>query len=84
VHVLSGSALSLPRADPFDLIFADPPYAEGAGSAVVQSVIKAEWLVAGGWMSVETSSRDAVEPAFLEVETVRNVGRARLTLLRRP
>src|SRR4051812_39423159 len=30
VRILGGSALALPRSDPFDLIFADPPYASGA------------------------------------------------------
>ena len=84
VEILGGSALALPRAGPFDLIFADPPYAEGAGTSVVQSVLKADWLAPGGWMSVETSTRDQVEPSDLEVDAIRDVGRARLTLLRRP
>lgn len=83
-QVIAGSALILPRAEPFDLIFADPPYAPGAGSAVVASVVDADWLAAGGWMSVETARGDAVEPAGLEVAAEREVGRARLTLLRRP
>ncbi len=38
VRIVGGSALSLPRSDGFDLIFADPPYAPGSGSAVVKSV----------------------------------------------
>jgi len=84
VEILGGSALALPRAGPFDLIFADPPYAEGAGTSVVQSVLKADWLAPGGWMSVETSTRDQVEPSDLEVDAIHDVGRARLTLLRRP
>jgi 16S rRNA (guanine966-N2)-methyltransferase len=84
VHVLGGSALSLPRSEPFDLIFADPPYAPGSGSAVVQSVLKSGWLASSGWMSVETSRDDEVNPAGLEIDAVRDVGRARLTFLRRP
>ena len=32
VQILGGSALALPQADPFDLIFADPPYAPGSGT----------------------------------------------------
>ena len=35
VRVLGGSALALPPSDPFDLIFADPPYASGSGSAAI-------------------------------------------------
>jgi 16S rRNA (guanine966-N2)-methyltransferase len=84
VQILSASALALPRSEPFDLIFADPPYAEASGSAAVQSVTKADWLARGGWMSVETSRDEAVDAQELEIESVRDVGRARLTLLRRP
>ena len=84
IQVLAGSALALPRSGPFDLIFADPPYAAGSGSAVVEAVAKAGWLAPGGWMSVETSRSDNVDPGELAIETVRDVGRARLTLLRRP
>jgi 16S rRNA (guanine966-N2)-methyltransferase len=83
-QVIPGSALALPRSDPFDLIFADPPYAPGAGTAVVEAVLKAEWLAPGGWISVETSRGDSVEADELVVDAIRDVGRARLTLLRRP
>jgi 16S rRNA (guanine966-N2)-methyltransferase len=84
VQVVGRSALLLPRSEPFDLIFADPPYAPGAGSKVVDSVLKAGWLAPGGWMSIETSRDDTVDPRDLTVEATRSVGRARLTLLRRP
>ena len=83
VQILGGSALALPKSQPFDLIFADPPYATGSGSAVVESVVNAGWLAPGGWMSVETGRADDVDPAGLVVDATRNVGRARLTLLRR-
>jgi len=83
VRVLAGSALALPRSEPFDLIFADPPYAAGSGSAVVRAVASAGWLSAGGWMAVETSRGESVEPAPFAVDTARDVGRARVTLLRR-
>jgi 16S rRNA (guanine966-N2)-methyltransferase len=84
VQVLTGSALALPRSEPFDLIFADPPYSSGAGSAAIAAVAKASWLANGGWMSVETSRVDTVDPGDMIVEATREVGRARLTLLRRP
>ena len=83
-QLLSGSALALPRSDPFDLVFADPPYSAGSGTAVVAAVAKASWLAPGGWLSVETSRDDAVESGDLIIDTTRDVGRARLTLLRRP
>jgi 16S rRNA (guanine966-N2)-methyltransferase len=84
VRILGGSALALPRSEPFDLIFADPPYAAGSGSAIVKAVAEADWLAPGGWMSVETARGDAVEPLDFVVEAERDFGRAKLTLLRRP
>jgi 16S rRNA (guanine966-N2)-methyltransferase len=84
IRVLGGSALALARSEPFDLIFADPPYAPGSGSAAVQAVLAAGWLAPGAWMSVETGRADSVDPGGLEIAATRDVGRARLTLLRRP
>lgn len=82
VQILRGSALSLPRSAPFDLIFADPPYGQGAGSAVVQSVTKAGWLAPGGWMTIETSRNGEVGTSGFLVDSVRDIGRARITILR--
>jgi 16S rRNA (guanine966-N2)-methyltransferase len=83
VHVVAGSALTLPRSEPFDLIVADPPYAQDSGSAVIRSIIDADWLVPGGWLSVETGSGGAIDPAGLAVDATRDVGRARITIFRR-
>lgn len=83
VRLLGGSALALPKGGPFDLIFADPPYATGSGTAVAAAVVQAAWLAPGGWMSVETARGDPVAPGNFTIETERDVGRARLTLLRR-
>jgi 16S rRNA (guanine966-N2)-methyltransferase len=84
VRILGRSALVLPRSDPFDLILADPPYSAGSGTAVVRAVNDAGWLAPGGWMSIETSRAEAVDPGEFLIEATRAVGRARLTLLRRP
>ena len=84
VRILGGSALALPRSEPFDLIFADPPYTPGSGSRIVKAVSDADWLAPGGWMSVETDRRDAVEPGSYAIEVEREIGRTRITLLRRP
>lgn len=83
-RIVGGSALTLPRSEPFDLIFADPPYASGSGTAVVKAVTDAGWLARGGWMSVETDRRDPVDPCDYELDAEREIGRARITLLRRP
>jgi len=84
IQILGGSALALPRSKPFDLILADPPYAPGSGTAVAKAVIAAEWLAAGGWMSIETSRGDRLDSGGLTIDTDRVVGRARLWLIRRP
>ena len=84
VLVHGGSALALPKAEPFDLVLADPPYAPGSGSAVVNAVLEAGWLAPGGWFAVETARNDRVAAGSLAIDTERDVGRARLTLLRRP
>jgi 16S rRNA (guanine966-N2)-methyltransferase len=84
IRLLRESALALPRSEPFDLIFADPPYERGSGSAVVKAAADAQWLAQGGWMSVETADDDSVDPGSFIIEATRRVGRARLTLLRRP
>jgi 16S rRNA (guanine966-N2)-methyltransferase len=84
VRILGGSALALPRSEPFDLILADPPYSTGSGSAVVKAVADSGWLAPGGWMSVETARADTVDPADCTVDAERELGRARITLLRRP
>ncbi len=84
IRILGASALSLPRTDAFDLILADPPYETGSGSAVVKSVDEASWLAAGGWLAVETERGDSVDPLGLSLEVERDIGRARITLLRRP
>lgn len=84
VRLLSHSALRLPPPDRlYDLIVADPPYAAGAGTAIRQAVEQAGWLAPGGWLAIETERGDQVNPGQLALDAERDVGRARLTLLRR-
>ena len=82
VQILGGSALALPRSEPFDLIFADPPYAPRSGTAAVAAVAAANWLTPSGWMALETARDDAVDPGGWTIDATRDVGRAKLTLLR--
>ena len=84
VRILGRSALALPRSEPFDLIFADPPYSKGSGSAAVKAVVDSHWLAAAGWLCIETARAETVEPLELAIEAERDFGRAKLTLLRRP
>ena len=82
IEVMAMSAARLPLAQPFHLILADPPYAQGSGSAVVAAVVAASWLAPGGWIAVETERGAAVDPGPLTIEVERDTGRARLTLMR--
>lgn len=84
ITLLNTSALALPPSRPFDLILADPPYSPGSGSTAVNAVTGADWLAPGGWMSVETARGEPVDPGALFIDAERTIGRARLTLLRRP
>jgi len=76
------TALALGAGAAFDLILADPPYATGSGQAVVEAVAKSGRLAPGGWLAIETERGDSVAPGPFELEAERDVGRARLTLLR--
>ena len=76
------SVTNLAPTQPFDLIFADPPYAEGSGTAVVEAVRRAGWMAKGGWLAIETESGEAVDAGGWVIEAERRVGRARLTLVR--
>ncbi len=76
------SAASLPRETPFDLILADPPYATSSGEVVVSAVAVAGWLAPGGWLAIETARSQSIAPGPFALDAERDVGRARLTLLR--
>lgn len=76
------SAATLAPSQPFDVVFADPPYAPGSGSAVVRAVADAGWLSRGGWLAIETAKSESVDPGAWAIDAERRVGRARLTLIR--
>ena len=54
--------------------------ADAAGSV---GVLAAGWLAPGGWISIETARGEAIAPRDLALEAERDVGAARITLLRR-
>ena len=83
ITVRATSAAALPAGRPLDLVFADPPYEPESGTAAATAVAIAGWLAPGGWMAIETNRGDAVTPPDgWDIDTERDVGRARLTLLR--
>jgi 16S rRNA (guanine966-N2)-methyltransferase len=81
--VRRSSVLSLGSAiKPFDVILMDPPYASGAGSVALDKLGRLGWFAASAWISIETSNKEDIEVKGFTTDTVRNVGKARLTLLR--
>jgi 16S rRNA (guanine966-N2)-methyltransferase len=81
--VRRSSVLSLGRAlKPCDLILMDPPYASGAGAVALDKLGRLGWFAPSAWISIETSGREDVVVDGYRVEDIRNVGKARLTLLR--
>ena len=81
-QLLRTSALALPKQAPFDLIFADPPYSPGSGTAALRSIEAAGWAAPGAWIAIETRRGDVVETGQFSIEAERDVGAARITLLR--
>ncbi|MFB0875166.1 MULTISPECIES: 16S rRNA (guanine(966)-N(2))-methyltransferase RsmD [unclassified Sphingobium] len=81
--IRAGSVLSLgPAPKALDLIFMDPPYQSGAGQVALDKLARLGWTQAATWISVETDRREDVAVKGFAVDAVRDVGKARLTLLR--
>jgi 16S rRNA (guanine966-N2)-methyltransferase len=77
------SVLSLGSAiKPFDVVLMDPPYASGAGSVALDKLGRLGWFAPSAWISIETSAKEDVDVKGFVIDNVRNVGKARLTLLR--
>ncbi len=77
------SVLSLGSAiKPFDVILMDPPYASSAGSVALDKLGRLGWFAPSAWISIETSNKEDVDVKGFVIDNVRNVGKARLTLLR--
>ena len=81
--VRKSSVLSLGTAiKPADIVLMDPPYLSGAGSVALDKLGRFGWFAPSAWISVETSIKEEVEVKGFTIDTVRNVGKAKLTLLR--
>ena len=81
--IRQSSVLSLgPASKPLDLIFMDPPYQSGAGMVALDKLSRLGWTGPATWISIETDRREDVEVKGFATDAVRDVGKARLTLLR--
>lgn len=82
--VRAGSVLSLgPAKEPLDLVLLDPPYETGAGAVAIDKLTRLGWIGETTWVSLETAKSENVSIRGFETETMRDVGKARLHLLRR-
>ncbi|MEE4452599.1 16S rRNA (guanine(966)-N(2))-methyltransferase RsmD [Novosphingobium resinovorum] len=82
--VRASSVMSLGTAkEPLDLVLLDPPYDTGAGQVAVDKLARLGWIGEGTWVSLETGKGENVAIKGFEADATRDVGKARLHLLRR-
>lgn len=81
--IRTGSVLNLGKAPaPLDVILMDPPYGTGAGAVALDKLARLGWTSPATWISIETDRKENIEVKGFTVDTVRDSGKARLTLLR--
>lgn len=81
--VRSGSVLELgPAKAPHDLILLDPPYGTGAGAVALDRLVRLGWIGPATWIALETGAKEEAVVNTLGVEAERQVGKAKLSLLR--
>jgi 16S rRNA (guanine966-N2)-methyltransferase len=73
-----------PPRQPVDLALFDPPYAEPGLDDLLASLAARSWFAPGAWLSLETGHDQSPASAGFTLEATRDVGKARLTLLRAP
>jgi 16S rRNA (guanine966-N2)-methyltransferase len=64
-------------------VLLDPPYDTGAGQVAVDKLTRLGWIGEGTWVSLETAKGETVTIKGFEADATRDVGKARLHLLRR-
>ncbi len=82
-NILPQSVLSLGKAPKaYDLILMDPPYATGAGAVALDKLARLGWISPSSWISIETGRREDIQVTGFEIDKRRDIGKARITLLR--
>ena len=82
-EVRAASVLALgPAKAPLDLLLLDPPYASGAGIVALDKLVRLGWIGPASWVSLETGHTEAVAIKGYAIAATRQVGKAKLTLLR--
>jgi 16S rRNA (guanine966-N2)-methyltransferase len=81
--VRKSSVLSLgPARGAYDLILMDPPYGTGAGTVALDKLARLGWIAPSALVSIESGNREEVQVKGFTIDATRDVGKARLTLLR--
>jgi 16S rRNA (guanine966-N2)-methyltransferase len=83
VRATSVLALGALRGEPLDLVLLDPPYETGAGVVAIDKLTRLGWIAPSAWISLETSRFEDAGVKGYVTEATRDVGKARLHLLRR-
>lgn len=83
--VRTGSVMALGqmRGEPLDVLLLDPPYATGAGVVAIDKLTRLGWISPAAWVSLETGRGEDVSIKGYAIDATRDVGKARLHLLRR-
>lgn len=82
-EVRACSVLALgPASQALDLVLMDPPYGTGAGAVALDRLNRLGWIGPATWISIETRRDETVTARGFIVDAIRDVGKARLHLLR--
>ena len=78
------SVLTLgPAPKPYDIILMDPPYNSGAGAVALDKLTRMGWVDDATWISIETARTENIDVNGYAADTIRDIGKARIHLLRR-
>jgi 16S rRNA (guanine966-N2)-methyltransferase len=80
--ILAAPVSSARISPPVDLALFDPPYAEPALDDLLTAMAAQNCFASGAWISLETGHDQLPAPVGFTLEASRDVGKARLTLLR--
>jgi 16S rRNA (guanine966-N2)-methyltransferase len=67
---------------PYDLILLDPPYHTGAGAVALDRLLRLGWIGPASWIALETSAKEDSQITGLSIESQRQIGKGKITLLR--
>lgn len=67
----------------YDIAFIDPPYGKGLAAKALHSLVTDNWLAPSAFACIETARDETLAPEGYLTDAVRDVGKARLHILRR-